>query len=147
MKKDENGENVLLTYPVTVNCIVANSMLSVVFDSSVLTYYTEPKVTAFTDKNRQLVFTPENASTALAHFTADRQMFFEFTGIFNVSGEESSHLDAIDIEPAMHYTLTFKMTSVEGSLARPEITVVETCENLYETLTVDPSDDGVFDKQ
>lgn len=147
MKKDENGENVLLTYPVTVNCIVTNSMLSVVFDSSVLTYYTEPKVTAFTDKNRQLVFTPENASSALAHFTADRQMFFEFTGIFNVSGEEGSHLDAIDIEPAMHYTLTFKMTSVEGSLARPEITVVETCDNLYETLTVDPSDDGVFDKQ
>lgn len=147
MKKDENGENVPLIYPVTVNCIVANSMLSVVFDSSVLTYYTDPKVTAFTDKSRQLEFTPDNATSALAHFTADRQLFFEFTGIFNVSGEERSHLDAVEIEPAIHYTLTFKMTSVEGSLARPDITVIETCEDIYETMTVDPSDGGVFEKQ
>lgn len=147
MTKDDNGENTPLYYSVTVNCIVANSMLSVVFDQSVLTYYTDPKVTAFTDKSRQLEFTPDNATSALAHFTADRQLFFEFTGIFNVSGEERSHLDAVEIEPAMHYTLTFKMTSVEGSLARPDITVIETCEDIYETMTVDPSDDGVFEKQ
>lgn len=147
MTKDENGENIPLTYPVTVKCTVANSMLSVIFDQSVLTYYTGPKVTAFTDKSRQLEFTPDNATSALAHFTADRQLFFEFTGIFNVSGEERSHLDAVEIEPAMHYTLTFKMTSVEGSLARPDITVIETCEDIYETMTVDPSDDGVFEKQ
>ncbi len=147
MTKDENDENIPLTYPVTVNCIVANTMLSVVFDESVLTYYTDPKVVAFTDRDRKLEFTPDNASTALAYFTSGQQMFFEFTGLFNVSGESRSRMDVIEIAPATHYTLTFRMTSVEGSLAKPEITVIETCENIYETLTVDPSDDGVFEKQ
>lgn len=147
MTKDENGENIPLVYPVTVNCMVANSMLSVVFDSSVLTYFTDPRVTAFTDEDRVLEFTPDNAPTALAHFTAGHRMFFEFAGTFNVSGEERSHMDMIELEPAKHYTLTFKMTSVEGSLAKPEIIVVEKCEDVYETMTVDPSDDGEFDKQ
>lgn len=147
MTMDENGENIPLVYPVTVSCMVANSMLTVVFDSSVLTYYTDPRVAAFTDEDRVLEFSPDNASTALAHFTAGRQMFFEFTGIFNVSGEDRSHMDMIELEPAKHYILTFKMTSVEGSLARPDITVIETCEDIYETMTVDPSDDGVFEKQ
>lgn len=146
MTKDDNGENTPLYYSVTVNCIVANSMLSVVFDRSVLTYYTDPKVSAFTDEDRVLEFTPENAQGAVAHFTAGQPLYFRFSGFFNISEEDRTYMDMLELEPAMHYTLTFKMTSTEGSLGKPEITVVETCEDIYETMTVDPSDDGVFDK-
>lgn len=147
MEKDADGKNVSLTYPVTVRCIVANSMLSVVFDESVLTYYEEPKVVAYTEAGRKLEFTPDNAISALAHFTAGKMMYFDFSGIFKVSGEKKSYMDCIELEPAAHYTLTFKMQHTEGSLGQPAITVVDTCENVYETMTVDPSDNGEFDKQ
>lgn len=147
MTKDENEENTPLYYSVTVSCIVANAMLTVVFDQSVLTYYTSLKVSAFTDRERVLEFTPANASEALAHFTAGQPLYFEFSGHFNVSGEYKTYMDMIELEPAMHYTLTFKMTSTEGSLGKPEITVIESCENIYETITVDPSDDGRLEKE
>lgn len=146
MMKDDNEENVPLYYPVTINCVVANSMLSVVFDRSVLTYYTDPKVTAYTDEDRKLEFTPENSSSALAHFTAGKTMYFEYSGLFNVSGEQKSHMDCIQLEPTMHYTLTFRMQYTEGGLGQPVISVVETCEDVYETMTVDPSDDGKYEK-
>lgn len=147
MQKDEDDKNVPLYYPVTVRCMVANSILSVVFDPSVLTYYTDPKVVAYTDAGRKLEFTPDNAASSLAHFTAEKMMYFDFSGLFKVSGEQKSHMDCIELEPATHYTLTFKMQNTEGSLGQPSITVIETCEDIYETMTVDPSDDGKFEKQ
>ena len=133
-------------YTIHLKCTVANSMLSVVFDQSVLTYYSEPKVTAYTDTDRKLEFTPDNAAEAMAHFTADKQLFMEFTGLFNISGERKFHMDSIELQPNMHYTMTFKMEFTEGGLSQPVITVDEFCEDIYETMTVDPSDNGVFDK-
>ena len=147
MQKDEDNKNVPLYYPVTVSCVVANSILSVVFDQSVLTYYTDPKVIAYTDEDRKLEFTPDNAASALAHYTSGKMLYFEFSGLFNVSGERKFHMDCKELEPATHYTLTFKMQHTEGSLGEPSITVIETCEDIYETMTVDPSDDGKFEKQ
>ncbi len=146
MQKDENGKNIPLTYPVTVHCAVANSMISVVFDSTVLTYYSQPVVTAYTDEDRILEFTPSNASEAVAHFTSGKPVYFEFSGIFNVSGEIISHSGNIEVEPATSYTLTFRMQNTQGSLQQPAITVDKYCEDIYETMTVDPSDDGRFEK-
>ena len=146
MQKDESGKNIPLTYQVTVQCTVANSMLSVVFDQTVLTYYSQPVVTAYTDINRKLEFTPSNASEAVAHFTAGKQLCFDFSGLFNVSGETMSHSGSLELEPATHYTLTFKMQNVQGAIHQPVIIVDEYCEDIYETMTVDPSDDGKFEK-
>ena len=73
-------------------------------------------------------------------------MYFEYSGLFNVSGEQKSHMDCIQLEPTMHYTLTFRMQYTEGGLGQPVISVVETCEDVYETMTVDPSDDGKYEK-
>ena len=52
-----------------------------------------------------------------------------------------------DTSSALHYTHTFKMTTTEGSVGLPEISVDEYCEDVYETVTVDPSEDGVYEKQ
>lgn len=146
MQKDEDGNNIPLTYPVTVNCTVVNSMLSVVFDPTVLTYYSRPVVMAYTDADRKLEFTPSNASDAVAHFTAGKQLYFDFSGVFNVSGETLSHSGSLELEPATHYTLTFRMQNTEGALQQPVIAVDKYCEDIYETMTVDPSDDGRFEK-
>ena len=43
-------------------------------------------------------------------------------------------------------SLTFRMQYTEGGLGQPVISVVETCEDVYETMTVDPSDDGKYEK-
>lgn len=146
MQKDEDNKNVPLYYPVTVRCIVANSILSVIFDQSVMAYYTDPKVVAYTDKDRKLEFTPDNAASAQAHFTSGKMMYVDFSGLFKVSGEQKSRMYSIELEPATHYTLTFKMQNTEGAIAQPSITVIETCEDIYETMTVDPSDNGKFEK-
>lgn len=126
-----------------VTCTVANAQVSVNFSPEILTYYSDCSLTVSTSEGRTLVFTPSNASDALAYMTAGETVDYVFSGVFNITGEEGSAPRTLALEPAMHYTINVKMGEVESVLGQPDISLNVSCEDVYSTMTVDPSQDGV----
>lgn len=126
-----------------VHCTVANAQMSVVFDNTVLNYFSDCSVVLTTAGGRRLVFTPANARTALAYLTAGETVNYEFSGRFNITDEEGSVPRSLILEPAMHYVVNVAMGNTTGNMGQPQINLITDCEDLYATMVVDPSQDGV----
>jgi len=131
---------------IKVNCTVANALVSVEFDQSIRTYYSDYKVTLTSPNGRILEFTQDNASTAIAYMTAGETIDCVFSGVFNIDDAQGDIPRTLALEPAMHYTIKVMMQNTEGSLSQPVINLSTECTDLYATITVDPSQDGVNDK-
>lgn len=126
-----------------VHCTVVNAQMSVVFDQTVLSYFSDCYVVLTTIGGRRLVFTPDNAATAVAYLTAGETVNYEFVGRFNITDEDGSVPRSIVLEPAMHYVVNVAMGNTTGNMGQPQINLITDCEDLYATMIVDPSQDGV----
>ena len=126
-----------------VHCTVVNAQMSVLFDESVLNYYSDCSVVLTTEGGRRLVFTPANAATAVAYLTSDEVVSYDFIGTFNVTDEEQTVSRTLELEPAMHYSVRIAMGNTTGSMGQPQINLITDCEDLYSTMIIDPSQDGV----
>lgn len=136
--------------PVTVNCQMVNSAVSIVFDSSITENFTGYSIQAYTDQARKLTF-DANTTSKIAYFPADYELTYVFNGTYNKDGKSVSITGTRVLAAATHIHLTFKMNlpqeDTNGSIGKPQIIVDETCTDLYETLTVDPSNGGSFVKE
>lgn len=126
-----------------VHCTVVNAQMSVVFDESVLNYYTDCSVVLTTAGGRRLVFTPDNAASVVAYLTADEVVNYDFIGTFNVNDEVQTVSRTLELEPAMHYSVRIALGNTTGNIGQPQINLITDCEDLYSTMIIDPSQDGV----
>lgn len=135
---------------VTVNCQMVNSAVSIVFDSSITENFTGYSIQAYTDQARKLTF-DANTTSKIAYFPADYELTYVFSGTYKKDGQPVSITGTQVLAAATHIHLTFKMNlpqeDTNGSIGKPQIIVDETCTDLYETLTVDPSNGGSFVKE
>lgn len=135
---------------VTVNCQMVNSAVSIVFDSSITDNFTGYSIQAYTNQARKLTF-DANTTSKIAYFPADYELTYVFSGTYNKDGKSVSITGTRVLAAATHIHLTFKMNlpqeDTNGSIGKPQIIVDETCTDLYETLTVDPSNGGSFVKE
>ncbi len=130
----------------SLTCTMANTAVSVVFGENIDKHYSGYTVTAYTEESRKLVFDTVNTvgETPAVGYFSPSTLYYEFTGTFM---EESSPMvikGAKPLRAATHLHLTFRMSEQNGAVGKPEITVDATCEDLYETITVDPSEGGSF---
>lgn len=136
--------------PVTVNCQMVNSAVSIVFDSSITENFTGYSIQAYTDQARKLTF-DANTTSKIAYFPADYELTYVFNGTYNKDGKSVSITGTRVLAAATHIHLTFKMNlpqeDTNGTIGKPQIIVDETCTDYYETLTVDPSNGGSFVKE
>ena len=126
-----------------VHCTVVNAQMSVVFDESVLNYYTDCSVVLTTAGGRRLVFTPDNAASVVAYLTADEVVNYDFIGTFNVNDEVQTVSRTLELEPAVHYSVRIALGNTTGNIGQPQINLITDCEDLYSTMIIDPSQDGV----
>lgn len=135
---------------VTVNCQMVNSAVSIVFDSSITENFTGYSIQAYTNQARKLTF-DANTTSKIAYFPADYELTYVFSGTYKKDGQPVSITGTRVLAAATHIHLTFKMNlpqeDTNGSIGKPQIIVDETCTDLYETLTVDPSNGGSFVKE
>ena len=133
--------------PVTVNCQMVNSAVSIVFDSSITDNFTNYSIQAYTDQARKLTFDASTTSKT-AYFPAEYELTYVFSGTYKKDGQPVSITGTRVLAAATHIHLTFKMNlpqeDTNGSIGKPQIIVDETCTDFYETLTVDPSNGGSF---
>ena len=136
--------------PVTVNCQMVNSAVSIVFDSSITDNFTDYSIQAYTEQARKLTF-DANTTSKTAYFPAEYELTYVFSGTYKKDGQPVSITGTRVLAAATHIHLTFKMNlpqeDTNGSIGKPQIIVDETCTDLYETLTVDPSNGGSFVKE
>ena len=145
----EQKEVVAGLNPTTFNltCTMANTALSVVFGENIDKHFTDFKITAYTDKSRKLEYTAGNTSgenPAVGYFDSGVSLNYVFTGTYLIEGEPMTITGSKTLQPATHLHLTFRMSEQNGSVGKPEIIVDTRCEDLYETITVDPSENGSF---
>ncbi len=127
-------------------CYVVNTAVSVVFDSSIATYFTDYSVSVFTTEERQLVYNEANTTAenpAVGYFLPGTIQYL-FSGTFMGESTPRTIYGTRNILPATHQHLTFKVIEQEGSLGKPEITVDTTIEDFYQSITVDPTEDGNY---
>lgn len=124
----------------SLTCTMANTAVSVVFDESISKHFTDYTITVYTVESRKLVYSQANTgeNPAVGYFTPDAALNYVFSGIYD--GEPVTMTGSKTIVPASHLHLTFKMSEQNGAVFRPEILVDATCEDLYETITVDPTE-------
>ena len=124
----------------SLTCKMTNTALSVIFDESIAKHFTGYSLTAYTTDTRKLVYNAENTAgekPAVGYFSPDSALNYEFAGTFD--GKPVTVTGSRTLVPASHLHLTFKMSTQNGVVLRPDIIVDTTCEELYETVTVDPS--------
>lgn len=135
--------------PTTFNltCTMANTALSVVFGENIDKHFTDFKITAYTDASRKLEYTPDNTSgddPAVGYFDSGLSLNYVFTGTYIIENEPMTITGSKTLQPATHLHLTFRMSGQNGTVGKPEIIVDTQCDDLYETITVDPSEGGSF---
>ncbi len=139
----EAGPKEIEASPTPVNfdftCTMVNSAVSVVFGENIPKHFTGYKVTVYTVEDRQLDF--DAANTTPVYFNPG-ELHYVFSGTFmnedapmTVSGTVKTPLEA-----AKHLHLTFNISEQNGAVGKPVIEVDDACEDLYETITVDPAD-------
>ena len=132
---------------VNLTCRMANTAVSVVFGENIDTHFRDYSITAYTEADRKLEFTPSNTvgeHPAVAYFDPEFKLNYVFTGIYIDDSAPMVITGSKDLAPATHLHLTFRMSQQNGALGKPEIIVDPRCEDLYETITVDPSQGGSF---
>jgi hypothetical protein len=133
----------------SLTCKMVNTAVSVVFGENIDKHFTDYKITAYTVDNRKLEYTPANTvgeTPAVGYFSSGVAVNYVFTGTYKLENEPMTITGSKMLQPATHLHLTFKMSEQNGAIGKPEITIDTTCEDLYETITVDPSEGGSFKK-
>ncbi|MGM9736344.1 MAG: DUF4493 domain-containing protein [Candidatus Cryptobacteroides sp.] len=136
----------------TVNCTMVNSALSVIFDQTVQEYFSSYSLSVSSDESRKLVFDSSNSwnssdrTGAIAYFESSVSVSYSFIGTPSAGGDDFSTTGSFTLQPANHLFLTIKVRQTEdpqaGSVGKPSITVDQTCDDLYDSITVDPSEGG-----
>lgn len=131
----------------SLTCKMVNTAVSVVFGENIDKHFTDYMITAYTTDTRKLEYTPENtvgANPAVGYFSSGVALNYVFSGTYIIGNEPMTITGSKILQPATHLHLTFRMSEQNGTVGRPEIIVDTTCDDLYETITVDPSDGGSF---
>jgi hypothetical protein len=134
--------------PFNLTCKMVNTAVSVVFGENIDKHFTDYKITAYTVDTRKLEYTPSNTSgetPAVGYFSSGVALNYVFTGTYIIGNEPMIITGSKILQPATHLHLTFRMSQQNGAVGKPEIVVDSTCEDLYETITVDPSEGGSFE--
>lgn len=134
--------------PFSLTCKMVNTAVSVVFGENIDKHFTDYKITAYAVDNRKLEYTPSNTSgetPAVGYFSSGVALNYVFTGTYIIGNEPMTITGSKILQPATHLHLTFRMSQQNGAVGKPEIVVDSTCEDLYETITVDPSEGGSFE--
>lgn len=131
----------------SLTCKMVNTAVSVVFGENIDKHFKDYKITAYAVDTRKLEYTPANTSgetPAVGYFTSGTALNYVFTGIYLIGNEPMTITGSKPLQPATHLHLTFRMSEQNSTVGKPEIIVDTTCEDLYETITVDPSEGGSF---
>ena len=131
----------------SVTCKMVNTAVSVVFGENIDKHFTDYKITAYTVDTRKLEYTPANTAgenPAVGYFNSGIALNYVFTGTYIIDDEPMTITGSKVLQPATHLHLAFRMSVQNGAVGKPEIIVDSTCEDLYETITVDPSQGGSF---
>lgn len=131
----------------SLTCTMVNTAVSVVFGENIDKHFTDYKITAYTVDTRKLEYTVENTvgeTPAVGYFSSGVALNYVFTGTYKIDNEPLTITGSKTLSPATHLHLTFRMSEQNGTVGKPVINVVTTCEDLYETITVDPSEGGSF---
>ncbi len=132
----------------SITCTMVNTAVSVVFGENIDKHFTDYAITLFTDPERKLEYTPSNTTgeaPAVGYFCSGVQLSYVFTGTYIIGNEPVVIRGSKLLQPATHLHLTFRMSQQNGAVGKPEIIVDYACEDLYETITVDPSEGGSFE--
>lgn len=130
----------------SLTCTMANTAVSIVFGENIDKHFDNYTVTAYTVDTRKLVFDAQNTAgetPAVGYFPA-QTLYYEFAGNFMEEETPMVVKGSKSLRAATHLHMTFRISEQNGAVGRPEITVDATCEDLYETITVDPSEGGSF---
>lgn len=130
----------------SLTCTMANTAVSVVFGENIDKHFDNYTVTAYTVDTRKLVFDAQNTvgeTPAVGYFPA-QILYYEFAGNFMEEETPMVVKGSKSLRAATHLHMTFRISEQNGAVGKPEITVDATCEDLYETITVDPSEGGSF---
>lgn len=125
----------------SLTCTMANTAVSVVFGENIDKHFVDYSVTAYTVGTRKLTYLPSNSKTG---YFSPETLYYEFTGKYLDDSEPMTITGSRPLQPATHLHLTFRMSEQNGVVGKPEIIVDSTCDDLYETITVDPSEGGSF---
>lgn len=131
----------------TLTCRMVNTAVSVVFGENIAKHFKDFKITAYTVDTRKLEYTPANTvgeNPAVGYFNSGAALNYVFSGTYIIDNEPMTITGSKTLQPATHLHLTFRMSQQNGAVGKPEIIVDTTCEDLYETITVDPSEGGSF---
>lgn len=131
----------------TLTCTMVNTAVSVVFGENIDKHFTDYRITAYTTDTRKLEYTPENTAgenPAVGYFSSGVALNYVFSGTYIIGNEPMTISGSRTLQPATHLHLTFRMSEQNGTVGKPEIIVDTKCDDLYETITVDPSDGGSF---
>lgn len=126
----------------SLTCTMINTAVSVEFGENIDMHFSDYSVQAYTDENRKLDYLP--TADKAGYFSA-KTLYYEFTGKYLDNSEPMTITGSKQLQPATHLHLTFRMSEQNGSMSKPvEIIIDERCDDMYETITVDPSEDGSF---
>ena len=131
----------------SLTCKMVNTAVSVVFGENIDKHFTDYKITAYTVDARKLEYTPANTvgeNPAVGYFNCGTALNYVLSGTYIIDDEPMTITGSKTLQPATHLHLTFRMSEQNGGVGKPEIIVDATCEDLYETITVDPSEGGSF---
>ncbi len=130
----------------SLTCTMANTAVSVLFGENIDKHFDNYTVTAYTVDTRKLVFDAVNTvgdAPVVGYYTPST-LYYEFTGNFMEEAAPMTIRGSKPLRAATHLHLTFRISEQNGGIGKPEIIVDATCEDLYETITVDPSEGGSF---
>lgn len=123
----------------SLTCTMANTAVSVVFDENVVKHIKDYSVTAYTTESRKLEYFP--SASKVGYFSAEK-LYYEFKGKYIEDSEPVSIKGSKALGPATHLHITVKMSDKNGTIGKPQITVDTTCDDVYETITVDPTENN-----
>ena len=121
-----------------LTCRMVNTAVSV---------FTAYKITAYTVDTRKLEYTLSNTSgetPVVGYFNSGVALNYVFSGTYIIDNEPMTIIGSKTLMPATHLHLTFRMSEQNGAVGKPEIIVDATCDDVYESITVDPSEGGSF---
>lgn len=130
-----------------VVCRMVNTAVSVVFDASVEELFEDYQVVAYVDEDRKLTY--DESTTSVGYFGSNVALHYVFSGTYLKDSQVKTikgHYD--NIAPATHLHLTFKIkeqppVDTDGDMSI-SLDVITNCKDLYENITVDPSENGSF---
>lgn len=131
----------------SLTCKMVNTAVSVKFGENIDKHFKDYKITAYTDQDRKLDYTIANTTAetpAVGYFDSGVALNYVFTGTYIIGDEPMTITGSKTLQPATHLHLTFRMSEQNGTVGKPEIIVDTQCDDLYETITVDPSEGGSF---